>query len=105
MTFIEKLKSINWKVRFKNPEFWRGLISATGMLIIAVLALVGINASADITALQNSLYMIVTGVFSMCNLLGVAVDPTTEGIADSKNALTYTSPKNDYYYNPKEGVL
>lgn len=99
MTLKEQLANINWEVRFKNPEFWRGLIAAVGMFLIAIFALLGVNAQADIEAWQSSLYMIVTAVFSVYNLLGVTVDPTTEGIGDSEAARGYTEPKSDKVVN------
>ena len=94
MDSIKKLfNDINWKVRFQNPNFWRGLIAAVGMLLIAVFALLGVDASAEVTELETSLGLIVTALFSIFNLLGVVVDPTTEGTGDSKQALTYEEPK------------
>ena len=93
MSLKEQLQNINWKVRFQNPEFWRGIIAAVGMLLVAVFALLGVNASADIEAWQSAMYMIVTAVFSIFNLIGVAVDPTTEGMGDSQQAMTYEQPK------------
>ena len=85
--------NINWKVRFQNPNFWRGLIAAIGMFMVAIFALLGVDASSEINELQTSLGLIVTSVFSIFNLLGVVTDPTTEGMCDSQQALTYETPK------------
>ena len=83
----------NWKVRFQNPNFWRGLIAAIGMLLVAVFALLGVDASAEISELETTLGLIVTSLFSIFNLLGVITDPTTEGTCDSEQAMGYECPK------------
>lgn len=94
MNSIKKLfTNINWKVRFQNPDFWRGLIAAIGMLLIAVFALLGVDASGEINELETSLGLIITSVFSIFNLLGIVNDPTTEGHCDSAQAMTYEVPK------------
>lgn len=40
----------------------------------------------------NALY-VVNALFVVLAILGVVTDPTTEGVADSTQALTYTEPK------------
>ena len=89
---------INWKVRFKNPVFWANLASA---VILPILAYMGLNWS-DMTswaALGNVLLeaiknpvVVVAVIVSVWNQIN---DPTTKGLSDSKQALTYTTPKGD----------
>ena len=82
---------INWNVRFKNKTFWLALIPASFVLLQAILALFGV--SFDCTLLQEKLLAIVHAVFVLLTLLGVVTDPTTEGISDSSQALSYQEPK------------
>ncbi len=84
---------INWKVRFKNKTFWLALIPAAFVLLQAVLALFGITF--DSTVPEEKLLAIVHAVFVLLTLLGVVTDPTTEGISDSRQALSYQDPKKD----------
>ena len=64
------MKNINWIVRIKNKAFWVALIPAVLLLI-----------------------QVVAAVFAVLVILGVVTDPTTKGITDSDQALTYTEPK------------
>lgn len=87
---------INWKVRFANPEFWKQIILS---VFVPLLAYYGMNW-ADMTtwaaigelfvqAVQNPV-VVLSVVVSVYNAL---IDPTTKGIGDSEQALTYTKPK------------
>lgn len=84
---------INWKVRLKNKTFWITLIPMVLLLITAVLALFGIPF--DATILSSQLIHIVELIFGILALIGIVNDPTTSGLTDSKQALTYEEPKND----------
>ena len=81
---------LNWKVRFKNKTFWLAIIPAMLLLIQTVLALAGIEWNYDL--LNDQLLAIVNALFAVLTILGVVVDPTTEGVADSERALGYTKP-------------
>ena len=84
---------INWKVRVKSKKFWLAMIPAILILIQVVLALFGVTF--DITNLQEKLLAVVNAVFVVLAILGIVTDPTTAGISDSKQALTYDAPKED----------
>lgn len=84
---------INWIVRLKNKAFWLGLIPAVLLLAQQICALCGVNL--DVSGLSEQLIGICGTVFAVLALLGVVNDPTTKGIADSKQALTYENPKKD----------
>lgn len=84
---------INWKVRVKSKKFWLAMIPAVLILIQVVLALFGVTF--DITNLQEKLLAVVNAVFVVLAILGIVTDPTTAGISDSKQALTYDTPKED----------
>ena len=43
----------------------------------------------------EKLVAVIEAVFMVFGILGIVVDPTTEGIQDSKLAMTYQEPKKD----------
>lgn len=85
------MKNINWQVRIKNKNFWLTFIPAVLLLIQVVAAVFGFTL--DLGDLGNRLLDVVNAAFSVLVILGVVNDPTTEGVADSEQALTYTEPK------------
>ena len=82
---------INWIVRIKNKAFWVAIIPAVLLLIQAIATVFGYTL--DLGDLGNKLLDVVNAAFFVLVILGVVADPTTDGIADSKQALTYTVPK------------
>lgn len=87
---------INLKVRFRNPIFIAQLILA---ILTPILAYAGLTVQ-DITT-WSALGQILIGAISNPYVLGLVVvsiwnavnDPTTAGLGDSSNAMTYTKPK------------
>ena len=87
---------MNLKVRFKNPVFIAQLILA---ILTPILAYAGLTLQ-DLTSWQ-ALGEILLGAISNPYVLGLIVvsvwnalnDPTTAGITDSAQALTYDKPK------------
>lgn len=86
---------INWKVRLKNPAFWTGLIGVLATLAISVAQLLGVDIAEVVNGWQSALVALVTAIFGILALVGVVADPTTSGVSDSNQALTYTKPKED----------
>lgn len=82
---------MNWKVRIKNKTFWLTVIPAVLLLIQVVAAVFGYTL--DFGDLGNKLLAVVNAVFALLAILGVVNDPTTAGVADSEQALTYLEPK------------
>lgn len=82
---------MNWKVRIKNKTFWLTVIPAVLLLIQVVAAVFGYTL--DFGDLGNKLLAVVNAVFALLTILGVVNDPTTAGVADSTQALTYLEPK------------
>ena len=82
---------INLKVRMKNKVFWITFIPAILLLIQTVAALFGYTL--DLGELGNKLLDVVNATFSLMVILGVVTDPTTAGVGDSQQAMTYTEPK------------
>ena len=85
---------INWTVRLKNKTFWLTAIPALLLLGSQILALFGV--SWDYTPLAQQLSAITGTVFGLLALLGVVNDPTTTGVSDSSQAMTYQKPKKNY---------
>lgn len=82
---------INWKVRLKNKLFWITLIPAVIVLIQTAARIFGIDI--DLSILGDQLVEVIDAVFVILTIVGVVVDPTTKGLSDSEQALTYVAPK------------
>lgn len=82
---------INWMVRAKNKAFWVALIPAVLLLIQVIAAVFGYTINMG--ELVNKLIAVVNALFAVLSILGIVADPTTKGITDSEQALTYTEPK------------
>ena len=84
------MNAINWKVRIKNKMFWLALIPAVLLLVQTVCSVFGIEL--DFGDLQDKLLTVINALFAVLVILGIVVDPTTEGVHDSKRAMTYEEP-------------
>lgn len=87
---------INWKVRLKNPVFWAQVAVA---LLSPILVSLGLQWE-DMTTwpalgevLRQAVCNPVILVAVIVSLWGVITDPTTLGLGDSQQALTYDEPK------------
>ena len=85
--------NINWLARLKNKNFWLALVPAVLLLIQVVAAVFGFEL--DLGDLGNRILDVVNALFAVLAILGIVTDPTTAGISDSKQALTYTEPKKE----------
>lgn len=83
--------NINWKVRFQNKTFLTGLISLVVVFIYDLLQLLEIVP----TVTQSAVMQVAEGILTILGMVGVIADPTTAGVADSKQAMTYDAPKQD----------
>lgn len=91
---------INWIVRIKNKAFWMAVIPAVAMVAQAIAALFGYTI--DLTTWVGKLQAVVNAVFALLVILGIVVDPTTEGIGDSNRALSYPEPWDDDEHTAEE---
>ena len=88
--------TINWKVRMKNPVFWAQVAAA---IVTPVLTGLGLQWQdmTTWTAFGQALYQAVLNpvivVSVIVSLWGIVNDPTTKGLSDSSQALTYETPK------------
>lgn len=83
---------VNIPVRMKNPWFWVGVAS------VAITA-IGVDPQTftSWSAVWNGAVSVLSNPVQLCTMclavLSVFIDPTTAGVTDSENALTYTAPK------------
>lgn len=82
---------INWKVRLKNKAFWLAIIPALLLLVQTVAALAGVEL--ELEQWGEKLIEVVNAAFAVLTILGIVTDPTTQGLSDSPQAMTYQEPK------------
>ena len=83
--------NINWKLRLQNKATLAALITTVVTLVYQVLGIFGV-----VPAISQD--VVISSVGILLNLLvtlGVLIDPTTAGISDSKQAMTYENPRSD----------
>lgn len=83
--------SINWKVRLRHRQFWLGLTGALGTFAVAVASLFGHGSHA--LGILDAINAMAASILTVLALLGVVIDPTTEGAEDSDQAMTYEEPR------------
>lgn len=83
--------SINWKVRIRNKNFWLALVPA--LLLLVQVCAAPFGYAWDFGMLNAQLAAIVNALFSVLAILGIVADPTTRGMGDSDQALSYEKPK------------
>jgi len=84
---------INWKVRIKNKAFWLAVIPALALVAQAIASVFGYTI--DLGTIVGKLQAVVNAVFALLVILGIVVDPTTSGVADSDRAMGYETPWKD----------
>lgn len=82
---------INLKVRLRNPVFWATIIPALLAFVYSVLGAFDVVPAIAESEVVN----IITAIISALTTIGVLNDPTTAGISDSEQAMTYEKPKED----------
>lgn len=92
------MKKINWKVRF-NKNNLTFIFRFLAAVFIPILVYFGLEVT-DLTEWSTVWDVIVRALsnpyvvgMSIFNAINVLFDPTTKGLADSKQALTYTDTK------------
>lgn len=82
---------INWKLRLQNKATLWSIISLVVSLAYRILDAVGVIP--PFTA--DFVLEIAADVLTLLGLLGVIVDPTTDGVPDSARAMSYEQPWKD----------
>lgn len=76
---------INWKARFKNKAF---VITFVTLIVAFVYQMLGVfNVVPSVS--EETVVNIITIVVNFLAMIGVMVDPTTDGFNDSDRAMTY----------------
>ena len=81
--------NINWKLRFQNKTTLTAIILALVALVYQMLGLFDVVPRVT----QDQITTIAGMVINILCLLGIVVDPTTAGVGDSTQALTYDEPR------------
>ena len=74
---------LNLKTRIKNKAFLAGLASVVVAAIYQILGLCGVTPAVSQSDVINTISLLLTILAG----LGVVVDPTTDGMGDSKRVL------------------
>lgn len=82
---------INWKARFKNKAFIITFVTMLVTFVYSLLALFGVVPSIA----EDTVIEIITLLIEFLAMLGILVDPTTDGVNDSSRALTYYTEKDE----------
>lgn len=82
---------INWKLRLKNKATLTALASALAVFAAQVAAALGVELPVD----AEQALAAATSVLAVLAALGVVVDPTTQGVSDSDQAMDYEVPRPD----------
>ena len=91
-TEVEPKKvAINWRVRLRNRTFWITAVPAAVLAIQLFANIFGIQL--DFGDLGNRILMFIDAVFVILAAAGVAIDPTTQGVSDSGQAMGYDVPR------------
>lgn len=69
---------MDFKSRLRNKAFWISLVSA----ILLLSQQLGLHIFPD------NIMDITNTILTICTILGIIVDPTTDGILDNKNTST-----------------
>ena len=81
------MNKINWSVRLRNKTFWLTLVP----LLVLLTQQVGLNW------VPENWESIFSTVMAILTIVGIINDPTTAGITDSEQALSYYEPKENNY--------
>ena len=80
---------INWKVRLQNKTWLLAMLAAIVAFVYQILSLLEIVPAVS----QDQVTQLVGLVINILVALGIVVDPTTTGVTDSQQAMTYDKPK------------
>ncbi|WP_037592627.1 phage holin [Sporosarcina sp. D27] len=76
-----------------NKLFWLAIVPAFLLVMQIVTGWFGYDFAADVVGEEATGF--INAVFALLAILGVVVDPTTDGVEDSKQAMRYHKPKKE----------
>lgn len=80
---------INWKLRFQNKTTLLALIGGVVAFVYQAFSMIGYVPPVS----QDQWIQLGSMAINILVIIGVVVDPTTEGVKDSPNAQEYDEPK------------
>ena len=82
---------INWKVRLLNKTWLLAMLAALVAFVYQLLGLLGVVPAVS----QDQVTQLIGLVINILVALGIVVDPTTTGVTDSQQAMTYDNPNGE----------
>lgn len=79
---------INWKLRFQNKATLVAIVTTFISFVYFAIEAFGVVPKFD----QTVIVKIALSFIDLLAIIGIVVDPTTEGIADSDRAMNYGAP-------------
>lgn len=83
---------MNFKLRFQNKVTLTAIVMQLIGLVYIALGMAGYVPAVS----ENAVVEVAMMVIDLLALLGIVTDPTTEGVKDSAQAMTYPAPKKYY---------
>lgn len=80
---------INLSVRFKNPTWVLSFATSVISFVYVILGMFEVVPPIS----QDMIIQVISAVVVFLTGIGVMIDPTTKGVKDSEQALSYTEPK------------
>ena len=82
---------INWKVRLKNKTWLLAFAGAIVAFVYQILGMLGVVAPIA----EDNVTQIIGLLVNLLVALGIVQDPTTAGMSDSNEVLSYSEPKKE----------
>ena len=82
---------IKWKVRLKNKTWLLAFAGAIVAFVYQILGMLGVVAPIA----EDNVTQIIGLLVNLLVALGIVQDPTTAGMSDSSEALSYSEPKKE----------
>ncbi len=76
---------INWKVRLRNKTWLASVLALAVSFVYDLLAMLDVIPPLS----EDWLLSLMQTLLTLLTALGVVIDPTTDGAADSDRAMTY----------------
>lgn len=83
------MPKINWTLRLRNKATLIAIVTTTLAFAYTMLGLFGVVPPVA----ETEITQVLLALIEVLGAFGIFVDPTTEGIGDSEEALAYTEPK------------
>lgn len=80
---------INWTVRLRNKTWLASMLALIVTFVYDMLAMLDVVPPVG----EEWVLDVINTALMLLGMMGVVTDPTTKGMGDSDQALTYTEPK------------